>query len=128
MSNLMIVAMQQLQLNNLPQLNQPTKKNDTQQKAINTAIVSLGKRILSTGASQVGNITGNYILQNTIDTAITITGYATTIAVGGWVGAASVAVDVGLKAFNYEIDKSKANAQANYLAQTRGGLLNGNSR
>ena len=104
------------------------KKKEAQQKAINTAVVALGKRVLSTAASQVGNVTGNYILQSQINNAITITGYAGQIAVGGWWGVLSVATDVGIKAFSYETDRAKANTQANYLAQSRGGLLNGNSR
>ena len=102
--------------------------NSTNQKIINTAVATIGKRILSTAASQVGNMTGNYILQSQINNAISIVGYAGTIAVGGWVGVATVATDIGIKALTYDIDLRKAKAQANYLMQTRGGILNDNSR
>jgi hypothetical protein len=102
--------------------------NSTNQKIINTAVATIGKRILSTGASQIGNMTGNYILQSQINNAISIVGYAGTIAVGGWVGLATVVTDIGIKSLTYDIDLRKANAQANYLAQVRGGILNDNSR
>lgn len=102
--------------------------NSTNQKIINTAVATIGKRILSTAASQIGNMTGNYILQSQINNAISIVGYAGTIAVGGWVGAATVVADIGIKALTYDIDLRKANAQANYLMKTRGGILNDNSR
>lgn len=102
--------------------------NSTNQKIINTAVATIGKRVLSTGASQIGNMTGNYILQSQINNAISIVGYAGTIAVGGWVGAATVVVDIGIKALTYDIDLRKANAQANYLMKMRGGILNDNSR
>jgi hypothetical protein len=112
----------------------PTDK--TSSYLIGQAVVQLGKRGLSYGASQIGNLTGNYILQNKVDNAITIAGYAGQIgvgiatggAVGGIVATIAVAGQIGINAFNYETDKIKANAQANYLMQQRGGILNDYSR
>lgn len=103
---------------------------------IGQGVVQLGKRALSYGASQYGNITGNYIMQNKIDNAITIAGYVGQIGVGfavggpvgGIVSTIAVAGQIGVSAVSYEIDRAKTNAQANYLMQQRGGLLNGNSR
>lgn len=119
---------------------QQQTKQQSQEKTssylVGQAVVQLGKRTLSYGASQIGNLTGNYILQNKVDNAITIAGYVgqigVGIATGGWVGgvvsAIAVAGQIGVSAFNYETDRIKSNAQANYLMQQRGGILNDYSR
>ena len=103
---------------------------------IGQAVVQLGKQTLSYGSSMIGNVTGNYILQNKIDNAVQIVGYAGQIGVGfatggvvgGVVSAIAVAGQIGMSAVNFEIERTKANAQASYLMQQRGGLLNDKSR
>ena len=103
---------------------------------IGQAVVQVGKRALEYGVQQYGNLTGNYLKQNKIDNAITIAGYAgqiaTGFATGGWIGGLvsiiSVSGQIGIGAVNFETDRAKANAEANYLMQQRGGLLNANSR
>ena len=119
---------------------QQQTKQQSQEKTssylVGQAVVQLGKRTLSYGASQIGNLTGNYILQNKVDNAVTIAGYIGQIGVGfatgGWVGGVvstiAVAGQIGISAFNYETDRAKSNAQANYLMQQRGGILNDYSR
>lgn len=112
------------------------KSNKSASFMVGQAVVQLGKRALSYGAGQYGNITGNYIMQNKIDNAISIVGYAGQIgvgiatggAIGGVVSAIAVAGQIGMSAVSYEVDRVKTNAQANYLMQQRGGLLNANSR
>lgn len=103
---------------------------------IGQAVVQLGKRALNYGASMVGNITGNYLLQSKIDNSIMIVNYGSQIAVGfatgGVVGgvASTIAVagQVAMNEISYEIERSKSNTQARFLASTRGGILNNGSR
>lgn len=116
--------------------NKTSSQNKTASFVIGQAVVNQGKRILMTGLAQYGNLTGNYIMQNKISNAITIAGYGSTIAtgfatggvVGGVVSTLGVIVDIGTSVASFEVDRSKSNAEANYLMQQRGGLLNANSR
>jgi hypothetical protein len=118
------------------EVQQKQSSEKTSSYLIGQAVVQLGKRALSYGSSMVGNVTGNYIMQNKIDNAVAIAGYAGQIGVGfatggvvgGVVSAIAVAGQIGINAANYEIDRTKANAQANYLMQQRGGILNDYSR
>lgn len=113
-----------------------TTKTNPANVLLGQAVVNMGKRALQYGTSQYGNMTGNYLMQNQIDNAIEgvgyaaqiITGLATGGAVGGVVSALAVATQVGINAFNYSINQSKSNQQANYLMNIRGGILNANSR
>lgn len=118
------------------EVQQKQSSEKTSSYLIGQAVVQLGKRTLEYGSSMVGNITGNYIMQNKIDNAVAIAGYAGQIGigfatggvVGGVVSAIAVAGQIGINAANYEIDRTKANARANYLMQQRGGILNDYSR
>ena len=100
------------------------------------AVVNMGKRALSYGASQYGNITGNYLMQNKIDSAIEgigyasqiLVGYATGGVVGGVVSSLAIATQIGITAFNYSTNQMKSNQKANYPMNIRGGLLNDKSR
>jgi hypothetical protein len=95
-------------------------KQNTKDKAINTALVNAGKRIASYGVSQYGNLTGNTIRQRQIDNALNIAGYVGEIAVGGWVGAISVATQVGLGAVGDAIATNRANREAQMLYERSG--------
>lgn len=113
-----------------------TSKSKAAKILLGQAVVSMGKRALEYGASQYGNMTGNYLMQNQIDSAIQgvgyaaqiITGFATGGVVGGVVSTIAVATQVGMNAFNYSVNQIKANQKADYLMNVRGGILNANSR
>ena len=113
-----------------------TPKSKAAKILLGQAVVSMGKRALEYGASQYGNMTGNYLMQNQIDSAIQgvgyaaqiITGFATGGVVGGVVSTIAVATQVGMNAFNYSVNQIKANQKADYLMNVRGGILNANSR
>ena len=120
---------------------QPTQKvADSTNKAgsyvIGQAVVQLGKRALNYGANMVGNITGNYLLQSKIDNSIMIVnygsqigvGFATGGVVGGIASTIAVAGQIAMNEISYEIERSKSNTQARFLASTRGGILNNGSR
>lgn len=127
--------------NQTPQVaQQQTPQNQTQSNTakymIGQAVTQLGKRALQYGANQVGNITGNYLMQNQINNAVQGIGWASQIAVGfatggavgGVVSVIAVAGEIGINAINYNIELSKKNQQAAYLTSIRGGILNANSR
>ena len=118
------------------QQNIPNNQNKTTSFAVGQAVIQLGKRALSYSSSLVGNITGDYILQSKIDNTIAVMGYASQIGVGfaaggvagGVASAIAVAGQLAMTGINYEIEKSKSNTQAQFLAQMQGGILNNGSR
>lgn len=97
-------------------------KENTTQRAINTALVNAGKRLASYGISQYGNLTGNTIRQRQIDNALQIGSYVGQIAVGGWVGAIAVGVQLTTSGINNAIATRKANQQAELLYQRSGNI------
>lgn len=113
-----------------------TAQSNTAKYVVGQAVVQLGRRALQYGASQVGNITGNYLMQNQINAAIQAIGWASSIGVGfatggvigGVASALAVAGEIGINAVNYNIELTKRNRNAEYLASVRGGILNANSR
>ena len=127
---------QQGQAETTTQQNIPNNQNKTASFAIGQAVVQLGKRALSYSSSLVGNITGDYIMQSKIDNTIAVIGYASQIGVGfaaggvagGVASAIAVAGQIAMNGINYEIEKSKSNTQAQFLANIRGGVLNAGSR
>lgn len=56
-------------------------------QAVNTAIINAGKQMLSQGIKQYGVITGDYLVQESIDAALGIGADVLTIVKGGVVGA-----------------------------------------
>lgn len=80
------------------------------ENAVNTILIDSGKKILSKGIAQYGDLTGNYILQEQINLASQIAGYIGSIAVGGYVGMVSVGIDIGAKIVS-EITSSRKETQ-----------------
>lgn len=89
-------------------------------KAVNTALVNAGKQLASYGIAQYGNLTGNTIRQRQIDNALNVAGYIGQIAVGGWVGAISVATQLTTNAISTIAEANKTNRQAEMLYQRSG--------
>lgn len=122
--------------NEVNQNEQQTQKQSTSSYLIGQAVVAVGKRALQFGANQVGNITGNYLMQNQINNAVQSIGWASQLAVGfatggvvgGVVSAIAIAGEIGINAANYTIELNKRNRDAEYLQTIRGGILNANSR
>jgi hypothetical protein len=83
-------------------------------------VVEQGKKLLQNVVSQYGNLTGNSIAASRLQGVSSLVGYATTIAVGGWVGAIGVAMDIGIQAVNNAFEIRKANAQLDLLRQRVG--------
>lgn len=97
-------------------------KENSKQKAINTALIQAGKQLASYGVSQYGNLTGNTIQQRQIDNALQIGSYIGQIAVGGWVGAIAVATQLTTQGINNFISTRKANQQAELLYERSGNI------
>ena len=93
-----------------------------------TILVDAGKKVLSTAVSQFGNLTGNTIMANNLQGLVRIGSYALAIKAGGWIGAASVAVDIGVQSFNSFIETRKTNAQIELLRQRSGNATINGSR
>lgn len=62
-------------------------KPSVSSQAVNTAVINVGKQLLSQGIKQYGNITGDYLVQESIDNALGLTADVLTIAKGGALGA-----------------------------------------
>ena len=93
---------------------------------VKTILVDAGKKLLSTAISQYGNLTGDTVTASRIQAINQVAGYALAIKAGGWVGAAAVAVDLGIQGFTSFIENRKANAQIEMLRQRAGNAtLNG---
>ena len=106
-----------------PQTATPNKasgKESVLNKAVNVALVDAGKQIVSAGINQYGNITGNTLANKQLDSLTQVAGYATQILVGGWVGAISVATQIGIQSFSNSANVRKANQEAQLLYQRSG--------
>lgn len=91
-------------------------------------VVEQGKKLLQNVVSQYANLTGNSIAGSRLQAVSTLTGYVTSIAVGGWIGAIGVAVDVGIQTANNLFELRKANAQIDLLRQRVGSSTTNGSR
>lgn len=110
--------------------NQQRKAGETDEttKAVRALLVDSGKKMLSNAMAQFGNLTGNNIAQRRIQAVTQIAGYAATIYAGGWVGAAAVAVDIGIQSVNQFVETRKTNAQAELIRQRIGNSTRNGSR
>lgn len=102
------------------------KGQSATQKAVNTALVNAGKRMVSAGIQQYGNLTGNTLANKQLDTATQVAGYVGEILVGGWIGAISVATQVGAQGISNFTQRQRSNQEANMLRERSGNItING---
>ena len=99
-----------------------TKGEDIKDRVVTTALISAGKSIASYGLRQFGNITGNTIAQRNVNNFLNVASYVGQIAAGGWVGAIAVGIQITTQANDININKEKANQQANLLYQRSGNV------
>lgn len=104
------------------QKQQPNKAGETSllNNLTKVLVVEQGKKVLQNVVSQYGNLTGNSIAQAKLQYMSTLTGYATTIAVGGIAGAIGVAFDIGIQTYNNVFELRKANSQIELMRQRVG--------
>lgn len=103
-----------------------TKSNSIIKKVVNTALVNAGKRVVSAGISQYGNLTGNTLMNKQLDTTTQLAGYVGEILVGGWIGAISVATQIGISGISNYTQRQKSNQEAQMLYERSGNItING---
>lgn len=93
---------------------------------MNTALFNAGKRIVSAGISQYGDLTGNTLMNKQLDTVTQLAGYVGEIIVGGWVGALSVATQIGTHGISNYAQRNRSNQEAQMLYERSGNItING---
>lgn len=103
-------------------------KNVDQGKMAKAFAKQQGMKIAMAAVSNYGNLTGDYITQNNLQTATSIGMTAVNIgmafAAGGVVGGAFAivgeAISQGINIYNYYSEKERANKNARWLAQRAG--------
>ncbi len=103
----------------------PTDKTFTMKKA---AVLGIGamvaKRAVNTLKSEYFATTGNEALETDINNAMKLVGYAGTIAIGGWAGAAMVATDAALSTVTYYRNNRRDNIKLAIDRQLKGRQVN----
>lgn len=98
--------------------------------------ISQAKKVGQFAVSNVGNFTGDYVLQRNIQQGMAIVGDLSSIAVGalagGWVGAivatAGIVVGNTLEAVGIAQNIKKENYQSNFIKERGGDVYNDGSR
>ena len=97
--------------------------------------IATGKQIMSYAASNVGNFTGNYLMQDQVNQQMEIIGDMTTIALGatkGWAGLAIATIGVTTKKVMQVITQLQENVhlenEKNYLLKRSGNATTNGSR
>lgn len=102
------------------------KGSSIMDKAVNTALVNAGKRMVSAGINQYGNLTGNTLMNKQLDTATQVAGFVGEILVGGWIGVASVATQIGAQGISNFTQRQRSNQEAQMLYERSGNVtING---
>ena len=97
--------------------------------------VAMGKQIIGYAASNVGNFTGNYLMQDQLQSILDISGDVTTLALGatrGWAGVAVATMGIATKRVLQAISISQENVhlqnEQNYLLKRSGNTTTNGSR
>lgn len=97
--------------------------------------IATGKQIVGYAASNVGNFTGNYLMQDQIQSALDIAGDITTLALGatrGWAGFAVAGIGVTTKRVLQAVSMAQENVhlqhQQDYLLKRSGNATTNGSR
>lgn len=104
-----------------PQVVEQGRPSATSQAA-NTAIINAGKQVLSAGIREYGNITGDYLVQESIDNALSIAADVLTIAKGGAIGALYVGTRYAVSMFASNVAQERAYRDL-ALARDRAGKI-----
>lgn len=111
----------------MPATSEPGRQS-IQAGAVNTAMIKVGKSIVSQGIREYIDYTGQYRLGNMIDSMSEIAGYAGTIAVGGPVGAVYVGFEIASKIASVFINQSKVSQEIQFMNQRLGYIAQAGSR
>lgn len=95
-------------------------KTDLTQKAVNGALIQVGKQFLQQGINQYSNLTGDYATSNTINMITTVAADIATIAAAGPAGAVYVAGKYALQIATAGIDQYRKNQEHSFNLQRLG--------
>lgn len=104
------------------------EKSFLQKYAVTQLAVNTLKNVGYGMASRIGDITGDYQLQNQINNATKIIGIGIGFAINPIVGAASLATEIGFSVLDEYVTRRSANTQANYLKDITGTSATSGSR
>lgn len=86
----------------------------------NAAFYNMGKNLVLGSISRIGEASGDYYAQRTINNAMSISNYALAIGRGGVIGAAYTAIDIGFKIYDFNLQKAKAEINTDFYRQSVG--------
>ena len=98
------------------------------QAALTSVIQSSSKQLFNATVSRIGDYTGDYIKQNRMSTALSMAGYATMIAAAPAIGIPAAAISIGVKAFDQHLQYKRADREARFMKELKGGLAYNYSR
>jgi len=103
--------------------------------AFATQIESQLKRVGQTAINNIGNLTGDYILQDRVNTALRVANFASGFTLAASAGPAGLAtwaisttVGESLRQLEYAVQMEKARTNQQYLLNKNGEVLRDNSR
>lgn len=103
-------------------------KTNTTQKAVNGALLQVGKTLMNQGISQYGNLTGNYYASEVINAVTSIGTDLATIAVAGPAGAVLVAGKYAVQMISSGVDQARKTQEHNYTIERLGQISTKGSR
>lgn len=103
-------------------------KTSTSQKALNAALISVGKQMIMNSINQLGATTGNTIITRKINSGLSLAGDILTIIKNGSAGMVLVAGERALYAMNSEIQRKNEERTLNLALERSGNLAISGSR
>lgn len=108
--------------------NQATNASLTKNFVTLSLLYSTANRVASTGIGQIGEITGNRPLQRKVENASRVIGYGFALSFNPAFAIASLATDVGIEAFQREIQNRNDNIQSQYYNKLYNSKYNNSRR
>lgn len=109
---------------------QPTEVAPTQKVAsgrmtaldglVGAAAFNMGKNMILGSIARIGSATGDYYAQKKLNNAMALGNYAFAIGTMGAAGLLYTAMDIGFKAYDYNLEKAKADINTDLYRQSVG--------
>jgi hypothetical protein len=87
---------------------------------VGAAVYNMGRTMALSTLARVGDATGDYYTQRKLANVMSIGNYGLAIAAGGVAGLAYTVLDMGLKIYDFNLQKSKADIQSDLYRQQVG--------
>lgn len=115
----------------IPKLDEKTKeqgKPSAQVQAINNALIASGKQIINQGIRLQGDLSGNYVLSDSVNTLTSITADVLMIAKGGPIGVIAVASKYTIAIATSYTKQAVADRENAFIRQRTGFIATRGSR